>query len=215
MRSASISRRMASFASTFSRAGGPPRHPLAPPACSESRRLSPHDGPIWICVSSFAEGVRCGTRDAIIVESGAATTVHAVRPTRVVHVGAASPDLPNGGVLGAPTPEEHTVHVVTSRSVRVRRRNRRACDLVRGRDVSDVSNPALQGHAAAGVPGGRVRANVQARRSSGARARSRSRRSHRRRRRLTPTGQRILTQTGVRWSATYDVASATASSRFA
>ena len=106
----------------------------------ESRKLSPDDGPIWICVSSFAaggtiswderhgddglyvldgeldvEGVRCGTGGAIIVESGVATTVHVARPTRVVHVGAASPDLPNGGVLGAPARDAHGVHVVGPR----------------------------------------------------------------------------------------------------
>jgi hypothetical protein len=105
-----------------------------------SRRLSPDDAPLWICVSTLDAGgtivwddrhgddgvyvldgalavgdARCDAGGAVIVESHVATTARALRPTRVVHVGAAAAGLPSGGVLGAPEAEAHGVHVVGPR----------------------------------------------------------------------------------------------------
>jgi hypothetical protein len=58
------------------------------------------------------DGVRCGTGDALIVESGARATIEAVVDTDIVHFGATTTASSKGGFLGVPFPAGHGVHVV-------------------------------------------------------------------------------------------------------
>jgi uncharacterized cupin superfamily protein len=57
-------------------------------------------------------GARCGPRDVLILEAGVATEARATRPTRLLHSGPASPEAPDGGLLGAPLATGHRIHIV-------------------------------------------------------------------------------------------------------
>jgi quercetin dioxygenase-like cupin family protein len=105
-----------------------------------SRRLSPEGYSLWLCDTELAdggtitwdgvhgddglyvldgelevggggEGRRCPKDGAVLVESGVATTVRAVGPTRVAHFGCAADDPPTDGLLGPAAVDGHGVHV--------------------------------------------------------------------------------------------------------
>lgn len=59
-----------------------------------------------------ADGRRCPTRGAVVVEADAVTSVRAVGPTTVVHVGPHDPAPPTDGINGPAEPGGRQVHVV-------------------------------------------------------------------------------------------------------
>ena len=58
------------------------------------------------------DGHECPTDGAVIVEAGATCTARAVGRTRVVHVGPYAVDQPTDGLYGAPSPNDHRVHIL-------------------------------------------------------------------------------------------------------
>lgn len=62
-----------------------------------------------------ADGRRCPARGAVVLEADAVTSVRAVGPTTVVHVGPYDPEPPQGGINGPAEPGGKQVHVVGPR----------------------------------------------------------------------------------------------------
>lgn len=75
------------------------------------------DEAVYVCDGELevADGRRCPTRGAVVVEADASTTVRAVGPTMVVHVGPHDPTPPTDGINGPAEPDGRHVHVVGPR----------------------------------------------------------------------------------------------------
>ncbi len=54
----------------------------------------------------------CGAKEALIVESGVPTTLHAETDCELLHFGSTDPSPPSSGPFGPPDPADHGVHVL-------------------------------------------------------------------------------------------------------
>ena len=75
---------------------------------------APHgDEIIYVLDGSVeVEGTACGPDGAVVIESGVATQLRALEPSRIIHFGSVPLEPPTTGPLGAPTPDGHGVHVL-------------------------------------------------------------------------------------------------------
>lgn len=81
------------------------------------RWAAPHgdDGIYVLSGALVIDGRTCPAGGGIVVESDVETTATAIGPTHIVHLGSTDPRPPTGGLLGAPHPDAHGVHVVGPR----------------------------------------------------------------------------------------------------
>jgi hypothetical protein len=110
------------------------------PDAGGRRQVSPDGFPLWLVVAELDDGTeltwaghhgdeavyvmsggldvdgrRCPEHGAVVVESDAPATAHAIGPTRIVHVGPADHEAPRDGLNGTPVAMGHIVHVVGPR----------------------------------------------------------------------------------------------------
>jgi quercetin dioxygenase-like cupin family protein len=125
-----------------------PYGPYGAPTCTvrgdgHGQLFHPNDYSLWRVVGEFESGaelewstehgdealyvlqgaLEIGNTSAeqgttVIIEAGVPVTIGIQRHTSVVHFGPISAEPPSGGILGAPTTEGRTVHIVTTEQAR-------------------------------------------------------------------------------------------------
>ena len=75
---------------------------------------APHgDEIVYVLDGSIeVEGTACGPDGAVVIESGVATRLQALQPSRIIHFGSVPIEPPATGPLGPPAREGHGVHVL-------------------------------------------------------------------------------------------------------
>ena len=75
---------------------------------------APHgDEIVYVLDGSIeVEGTDCGPDGAVVIESGVATRLQALQPSRIIHFGSMPIEPPAIGPLGPPAREGHGVHVL-------------------------------------------------------------------------------------------------------